>query len=93
MSGIFNITESSLDDRCKAILLKLKLHGFNKAGISYTTDESLVSSEELNYLLRHGAVQVNEEAVMFRGVLHSYAVPKFGHEVGKIALKLNFYIL
>ncbi len=93
MKRVFIINDSSLDERCKATLLKLKSNGFDRAGVSYTTDEAVISSVELDYLLRHGAVQVNEGDVMFRGILHSYAKPNFGPEIGKIALKLNFDIL
>ncbi|AJW93710.1 hypothetical protein BM43_7498 (plasmid) [Burkholderia gladioli] len=87
---ILNIETAPLDDACKAILTKLKLNGFDEAGVPYVVDESFISEAELSYLLQHGGMNIDTgNANYFGGVLGNYAKPKFGPEVGKISFKLK----
>jgi len=88
------IENLSIDVECKSILKKLKAAGFDKAQVPYTIDDAVVASHEFSYLLKHGAVKINDtDSSSWRSVLNNFAVPKHGPEVGKIGFKLNFDLL
>ncbi|KJK16146.1 hypothetical protein UB46_36610 [Burkholderiaceae bacterium 16] len=88
------ISSAPLDAASKAILAKLVSNGWNKAGVQYVTDESVVSAAEFAYLLKHGAVELRtENGVMFAPILNRYAKPAFGPEVGKIGFQLNIDLM
>lgn len=47
------ISSVPLDAASKAILAKLVSNGWNKAGVQYVTDESVVSAVTERYFFRH----------------------------------------
>ncbi|MCK4120404.1 hypothetical protein ACI2UK_24470 [Ralstonia nicotianae] len=85
-----NISTASLDARCKGILTEFVRHGWDKAGVNYQTHVSVVPLADFNYLLQHGGLSFpTPQGSEFRPILHSYATPKFGPDVGTVTFSLN----
>ena len=91
MNNAIDIATVSLDDTCKSILAKLKANGWSRAGVAYSTDVNTVSLSEFSYLLKNGGIVPQPSSgFTVKGVLRSYATPKFGPDVGSVAFELNF---
>ncbi|MFM0265593.1 hypothetical protein [Paraburkholderia sediminicola] len=89
-----NIETAPLDDSCKAVLRKLIDNGFDKAGVSYVTEPSVVSLAEFSSLMRNGYRSIDTPNGWLGGaVLASYEVPNVGPNVGKISFRLNFNLV
>lgn len=85
------VSTATLDEQCKRILQHLLDAGYNKAGESYVIESGDFTASDFDYLLRHGAMRIaNGDSFAVMSVLRTYAMPKFGPEVGKIGFELNF---
>jgi len=84
-----NIETLPIDDACKAVLRKLKAHGFYRACVPYTASQSVVSASELSYLLRHGGISTSDPAMPIVASIKSYETHATASGEGEVSFQLN----
>ncbi|MDN8035776.1 hypothetical protein [Burkholderia vietnamiensis] len=86
-----DIATAPLDMRCKAILSKMKVFGYDQPDTPYIADIAEFPEGDLSYLMRNGGMSIEtEQGTYFGSVLGNYAKSMVGGpDAGKIGFKLK----